>query len=96
MMSQRGCYVSNIIALLLPLLLLIFGSVFLHRCEKQPFIPIYLIVAGVFSLMEILFRIFRFLDGWMHGCVADVAMIYYLSRKKNCPTLLAAFVFSCM
>jgi len=59
MMTQRGCYISNLIALILPLLLIIFGSVFLHRCEIQPNIPIYLIVAGVFSLLEILFRIFK-------------------------------------
>jgi len=59
MMSQRGCYISNIIALILPLLLIIFGSVFLGRCKIQPNIPIYLIVAGVFSLLEILYRILR-------------------------------------
>merc|ERR1711970_1644333 len=59
MMSRRGCYASNLIALIIPLLLLIFGSAFLHKCSIQPYIPIYLIVAGVFSLLEILFRVFR-------------------------------------
>lgn len=59
MMSQRGCYYSNLIALILPLLMIIFGSVFLGKCSIQPNVPIYLIVAGVFSALEILFRIIR-------------------------------------
>ena len=64
MMSQCGCYISNLIALLVPLLLLIFGSVYLGHCKIQPNIPIYLIVAGVFSLLEVLFRIVRFCEDY--------------------------------
>jgi len=89
MMTQRGCYISNLIALILPLLLIIFGSVFLGRCKIQPNIPIYLIVAGVFSLLEILYRIFRNLAQKSKFLEA------FMESQNNKPTIprIVNFVF---
>lgn len=58
-MSQRGCYLSNWVSLVLPLVMVIFGAVFLHKCTVQPEIPIFLVVAGVSIAIEIFFKIIR-------------------------------------
>ncbi|KAG7519719.1 hypothetical protein JOB18_014761 [Solea senegalensis] len=42
---------SKIFAAILPIAQIALGVVYLHKCPKQDYIPIYLIVSGVFGLM---------------------------------------------
>ncbi|KAG7497659.1 hypothetical protein JOB18_002808 [Solea senegalensis] len=46
---KLGC--SKIFAVALPIAQIALGVVYLHECPKQDYIPIYLIVLGVFGLM---------------------------------------------
>ncbi|XP_061565549.1 transmembrane protein 272-like [Cololabis saira] len=43
--------ISKIICCILPIAQIAIGAVYLHDCPRQPYIPIYLIVLGVFGVL---------------------------------------------
>lgn len=37
---------------MVPICMMIIGSVYLHQCSQNPYIPVYLLVGGIFGIMK--------------------------------------------
>ncbi|KAL7835228.1 hypothetical protein SRHO_G00294750, partial [Serrasalmus rhombeus] len=49
--SSPVLIISKLIAIALPIAQLVIGGLYLHECPVQPYIPIYLLVSGAFSVV---------------------------------------------
>ncbi|RXN06809.1 transcription initiation factor TFIID subunit 6 [Labeo rohita] len=50
-LENKGSVISKLIVTALPIAQVSIGAIYLHDCPKQPYIPIYLLVSGVFALV---------------------------------------------
>ncbi|KAL1274420.1 hypothetical protein QQF64_027234 [Cirrhinus molitorella] len=50
-LSTPVLIISKLIVTALPIAQVSIGAIYLHDCPKQPYIPIYLLVSGVFALV---------------------------------------------
>ncbi|XP_074651057.1 transmembrane protein 272-like isoform X2 [Tubulanus polymorphus] len=47
-----GCTIMVALVLAIPIAMIVIGSIYLHDCTIEPYIPIYLIVGGVFGVIK--------------------------------------------
>ncbi|KAK2170298.1 hypothetical protein LSH36_3g07017 [Paralvinella palmiformis] len=52
LLGTLGCTICIGLVLAIPVSMIAMGSCYLHDCPREPYIPIYLIVAGVFGVLK--------------------------------------------
>jgi len=54
LLGTIGCTIACSITIVIPVTMIVIGSVYFHECPAEPYIPIFLIVNGSFSVLKFL------------------------------------------
>ncbi|XP_040564009.1 uncharacterized protein [Lepeophtheirus salmonis] len=85
LMGTIGCTIVCSVTVILPICMIVIGSMYLHQCPAEPYIPLFLVVGGSFS-------VFKYLIGVMARVWCQDTDNYCRKKARHAQSLISFFL----